>query len=156
MSSKVPFQPKGYHTVTPYLIVKEAAKALDYYKKAFGAKERMRMDMPGGKIGHAEIEIGDSVIMLADEFPDMGVHGPESLGGTSVSILIYVPDVDATFKQALDAGGKVDRPIEDKFYGDRMGSLVDPFGHKWNLGTHKEDVSEEEMQRRLKTQFGDQ
>jgi PhnB protein len=151
--SKVHFQPKGYHAVTPYLIVKGAARAIDYYKKAFGATERMRMDM-GDKIGHAELDIGDSVIMLADEFPDMGIRGPETLGGSPVSILIYVPDVDATFKQAIAAGAKEDRPVEDKFYGDRMGCIIDPFGHRWTLGTHKEDVSQEEMERRAKAQFG--
>lgn len=151
--SNVHFQPKGYHAVTPYLIVKGAAKAIDYYKKAFGATERMRMDM-GDKIGHAELDIGDSVIMLADEFPDMGIRGPEALGGSPVSILIYVPDVDATFQQAIAAGGKVDRRVEDKFYGDRMGCLIDPFGHRWTLGTHKEDVSPEEMERRAKAEAG--
>jgi PhnB protein len=141
--------PEGYHTVTPYLIVKGAARALEFYKKAFGAKELMRFSGPGDKIMHAEIKIGDSPVMLADEFPEMGAKSPESIGGSAVGLMIYVTDVDSVFKQAIAAGGKVDRPVKDQFYGDRSGSLVDPFGHKWTIGTHKEDVSMEEMQRRM-------
>jgi PhnB protein len=152
--NEVSFQPAGYHTVTPYLIVKGASQAIDFYKKAFTATERMRMDMPDGKIGHAEINIGDSVVMLADEFPDMGIRSPQTLGGSPVSILIYVGDVDAVVQQAVGAGAAIERPVEDKFYGDRMGSVRDPFGHQWHIGTHKEDVSMEEMKRRMAKQGG--
>jgi PhnB protein len=140
--------PDGYHSVTPYLSIDGAADAIDFYKKAFGATELFRMAQPDGKIGHAEIKIGDSPIMLADECPEMNCVGPKTLGGSSVSILVYVPDVDTTFKQALDAGATEHRPVEDKFYGDRMGSLIDPFGHIWHLGTHVEDVSPEDMEQR--------
>lgn len=136
--------PEGYHSVTPYLVVDDAAKAIEFYKKAFGAEEKFRLPM-GGKIGHAEIKIGDSFVMLADEFPDMGHLSPKARGGTTVSLLFYVTDVDAAFKIALDAGATQDRAIEDQFWGDRMGSLVDPFGHKWSLATHTEDVPESEM-----------
>jgi PhnB protein len=141
--------PEGYHTVTPYLIVKGAAKAIEYYQKAFGAVECYRMESGGGKLGHAEIQIGDSIIMLADEHPEMGYRGPESLGGTPVSILLYVPDVDARFQQAIAAGGKEMRPVMDQFYGDRSGTLTDPFGHVWTIATHKEDVPPEELHRRM-------
>ncbi|MBI4229521.1 MAG: VOC family protein [Planctomycetes bacterium] len=141
--------PEGYHTATPYLIVKGAAEAIEFYKKAFGARELMRFAQPGGKVGHAEIKIGNSPIMLADEYPDMGYRGPKSLGGTAVSILLYVEDVDRLFAQAIAAGGKVDRPVKDQFYGDRSGTLKDPFGHVWTIATHKEDVSPEEMHRRM-------
>ena len=141
--------PDGSHTVTPYLIVHDAAGALDFYKKAFGATELMRFPMPGGKIGHAEIRIGDSLVMLADEHPEMGALGPRSLGGSAVGLAVYVEDVDARFQQAVNAGGKVERPVTDQFYGDRSGTLEDPFGHKWTLATHKEDVTLEEMQRRM-------
>ena len=140
--------PDGYHTVTPYLIIAGAAAALEFYKKAFGARELFRHPGPDGKIGHAEIKIGDSPIMMADEFPQMGFKGPKSLGGSPVGILLYVPDVDAMFKQALDAGAKVLKPLQDMFYGDRSGSVEDPFGHVWTLSTHKEDVSPEDMQKR--------
>jgi len=142
--------PDGYHSVTPYLIINGAADALEYYKKAFGATELFRMPAPEGKIGHAEIKIGDSPIMLADEFPEMGYKSPKSLGGSPVSIMIYVDDVDTVFKQAVDAGGKEQRPIKDQFYGDRSGTLEDPFGHVWHVATHKEDISPEEMERRAK------
>ncbi len=145
--------PEGYHTVTPYLIVKGAARALEFYEKAFNAKELFRLDGPGGTVGHAEIQLGDSRIMLADEFPDMGARGPETLGGSPVGLMIYVEDVDALFKQALAAGGKQERPVEDKFYGDRAGTLRDPFGHQWTLATHKEDVSDEEMKRRMEAEM---
>jgi PhnB protein len=141
--------PDGYHSVTPYLIVSNAARALDFYKQAFGATELMRMEQPGGKVGHAEIQIGDSRVMLADEFPEMGAKSPESLGGSPVGLMIYVPDVDARFKQALAAGSKELRPVQDQFYGDRSGTLVDPFGHQWTIGTHKEDLSDEEIKQRM-------
>lgn len=148
MTSKVNPIPKGYHTATPYLIVKDAAGAIEFYKKAFGATELMRMPGPDGKIGHAEIKIGDSPIMLADEVPGMGFRSPESLGGSPISILLYVKDVDAVFSQAVAAGAKVQRPVADQFYGDRTGGLTDPFGHLWYVATHKEDVSPEEMKKR--------
>jgi PhnB protein len=140
--------PDGFHAVTPYLIVSNAAKALDFYQKAFGAKERFRMPAPGGKIGHAEISIGDSVVMLADEFPDMDVKAPQTVGGTPVSLHVYVEDVDSQFKKAIAAGGREKRAVEDQFYGDRLGTLQDPFGHIWHLSTHKEDLSPDELQRR--------
>ena len=143
--------PEGYHSVTPYLIIKGATEAIDFYKKAFGATELFRMPAPGGKIGHAEIKIGDSPIMLADESPEMGHKSPQTLGGSPISIMIYVADVDTVFKQAIAAGGKEQRPVKDQFYGDRSGSLEDPFGHVWHVATHTEDVSPEEMERRMKT-----
>jgi PhnB protein len=141
--------PEGYHTATPYLIVRGAERALEFYKKAFGATELMRFPAPEGKIGHAEIKIGDSPIMLADEFPDMGNRSPQSFGGTPVSIMLYVEDVDAVAKRAVAAGAKEQRPVKDQFYGDRSGTFEDPFGHVWNIATHKEDVSPEEMRRRM-------
>src|SRR6266850_1665735 len=142
-----PFPP-GYHTVTPYLYLSDAAAALEFYKKAFGAVESMRMEGPDGRIGHAEIKIGDSAVMMADEFPEMGVRSPQTIGGSAVSFLIYVPDVDARFQQAIAAGAKEVRPVKNQFYGDRSGTLEDPFGHVWTIATHVEDVSPEEMQRR--------
>ena len=148
MTNKVKPIPEGYHTATPYLIVKDAARAIEFYKKAFGATELMRMPEPGGKIGHAEIKIGDSPIMLADEVPGMGFRSPESLGGSPISILLYVEDVDVVFSEALAAGAKVQRPVADQFYGDRTGGVTDPFGHVWYIATHKEDVSPEEMKKR--------
>jgi PhnB protein len=141
--------PEGYHTVTPYLIVKGAARALEFYKKAFNAQELFRLEGPGGSVGHAEIQIGDSRIMLADEFPDMGARSPDTIGGSPVGLCLYVEEVDALFKQAIDAGGKQERPVADQFYGDRSGTLRDPFGHQWTIATHKEDVSPEEMKRRM-------
>jgi len=147
--------PDGYYTATPYLIIKGAARALDFYKQAFGAEELMRFPMPDGKVGHAEIKIGNSPIMLADEFPEMGHKSPESLGGSPVSIMLYVPDVDKTFAQALKAGGKELQPLKDQFYGDRSGTLTDPFGHVWTVSTHKEDVSPEEMDRRHKAMMAE-
>jgi PhnB protein len=140
--------PDGYHTATPYLIISGATEAIEYYKQAFGATELFRMPAPGGKIGHAEIKIGDSPIMLADEFPEMGYKSPQTLGGSPVSIMIYVADVDTVFDRAIAAGGKAQRPVKDQFYGDRSGTLEDPFGHVWHVATHKEDVSAEEMERR--------
>ena len=148
MTNKVKPIPEGYHTATPYLIVKDAAQAIEFYKKAFGATELMRMPGTGGKIGHAEIKIGDSPIMLADEVPGMGFRSPESLGGSPISILLYVEDVDVVFSEALAAGAKVQRPVADQFYGDRTGGVTDPFGHVWYIATHKEDVSPEEMKKR--------
>jgi len=140
--------PDGYRTATPYLIIKGAADAIEFYKRAFGATELLRMADPQGRVGHAEIKIGDSVIMLADEHPAMGYRGPRSLGGSSVSILLYLEDVDGVFERAVKAGAKAQRPVADQFYGDRSGTLEDPFGHVWTVATHVEDVSAEEMQRR--------
>ena len=142
--------PDGYHSVTPYLIVDGAAKAIEFYTKAFGATEVMRMPMPDGRIAHAEIRIGDSHIMLADEQPAMGYRGPLSIGGSPVSLMAYVDDVDRTFKQALAAGAKEIRAVANQFYGDRTGVLQDPFGHVWSIATHVEDVAPEEMQRRAR------
>ena len=142
--------PDGYHAVTPYLIVKGAAQAIDFYKKVFGAVELVRFGGPGGKIGHAEIKLGESTVMLADEHPEMDALSPQTIGGSPVGILLYVPDVDAVFTKAVSAGAKSLQPVEDKFYGDRSGTLTDPFGHKWTVATHKEDVTPEEMQRRAK------
>jgi len=141
--------PDGYHTVTPYLIVDGAAAAIAYYKKAFGAEELVRMPM-GDRVGHAELQIGDSRIMLADEFPQRDAKGPKSRGGTPVSILLYLADCDAVFSRALAAGGTVKNPMQDQFYGDRSGTLEDPFGHVWTIATHKEDLTPEEMTRRMK------
>jgi len=140
--------PDGYRTATPYLIIKGASAAIDFYKRAFGATETMRMVDPKGRIGHAEIRIGDSVIMLADEHPDMGYRSPRSLGGSSVSILLYLENVDAVFDRAVAAGATAQRPVTDQFYGDRSGTLEDPFGHVWTVATHVEDVPPEEMRRR--------
>ena len=148
MSAKVKPVPDGYHTVTPYLIIKGAAGALEFYKKAFGAEELYRMPQPDGRIGHAEIRIGNSRVMLADEFPEMGYRSPQSLGGSPVSILLYVKDVDAMAGKALAAGAKVIRPVQDQFYGDRSGTFADPYGHVWTIATHQEDVSAEELERR--------
>jgi PhnB protein len=145
--------PDGYHSVTPYLICDGAAKAIEYYKNAFGATELFRMDHDG-KIGHAELKIGDSPIMLADEYPQMGYRSPKALGGTPVSIMIYVEDVDTVYQRAIDAGATEVKPLQDQFYGDRSGTLTDPFGHVWTIATHKEDVSMEEMNRRMAAAHG--
>jgi PhnB protein len=139
--------PDGYHTVTPYLIVNDAASAIDFYKEAFGATELLRIGHRG-KIGHAEIKIGNSPIMLADEYPEMGAHSPKSFGGSPISIHLYVKDVDDFVAQAIAAGAKAKRPVEDKFYGDRSGSVEDPFGHTWHIATHKEDLTLDELQER--------
>ena len=142
--------PEGYHSVTPYLIIKGAADAIEFYKQAFGATELFRFPAPDGKIGHAEIKIGDSPIMLADEFAEMGYKGPRALGGSPVSLMIYLEDVDTVFNRAVEAGASVKEAVQDKFYGDRTGTLTDPFGHVWHVSTHKEDVSMEEMEKRAK------
>lgn len=140
--------PDGYHTITPYLIVNDGAKAIEFYKKAFGATELFRMPRPDGKIGHAEIRIGDSPVMLADECPEMHAHSPKTVGGTAVTLHCYVENVDEVFKQAVAAGATVKRPVANQFYGDRAGSLEDPFGHAWYISTHVEDVSPEEIEKR--------
>jgi PhnB protein len=142
--------PEGYHTATPYLIVKGAAEAIAFYQRAFDAKESLRMADPAGRICHAEIRIGDSQIMLADESPDQGYMGPQALGGTPVSVLLYVPDADTMFASAVAAGATVQRAIQDQFYGDRSGTLRDPFGHVWTIATHVEDVPPDELSRRAK------
>jgi PhnB protein len=145
--------PAGHRTVTPYLTIKDAARALEFYKKAFGATEIYRLMMPDGRLGHAEIRLGDSMIMLSEEFPEFGGKAPDTLGGSPVSIHLYVEDVDAFFKKALAAGARERKPVMDQFYGDRSGQLGDPFGHVWWVATHKEDVAPEEMQKRVQTVF---
>jgi len=149
MANKVQPIPKGYHSVTPYLILDGASGAIEFYKKAFGATEIMRMPGPNGRIGHAEIKIGDSPVMMADEHPEMGYRSPKALGSTPVSLLIYVEDADRVFNAAISNGAKSLKPMADQFYGDRMGTLQDPFGHIWTIGTHIEDVTPEEMKRRM-------
>jgi PhnB protein len=141
--------PDGYHSVTPYLIIKGAAKAIEFYQRAFGATELMRMNGPDGKIGHAEIKIGDSAVMLADEAPDMGHRSPQSLGGAGVGLMVYVDRVDEVYKRAITAGAKEVRPVKDQFYGDRSGTLQDPFGHTWTIATHVEDIAPDELRRRM-------
>jgi len=153
MASKVKPIPDGYHSVTPYLILSNAAKGIEFYKSVFGATELMRFNGPGGKIGHAELQIGDSRIMLADEHPQMGARSPETVGGTPVSLALYVEDVDAVAQRALAAGAKVIQPVQDKFYGDRSGTFTDPFGHQWTIATHKEDVPPQEIERRAAAMF---
>lgn len=140
--------PKGYPRVTPYLIVDGATDAIEFYGSVLGASERLRMDAPDGRIGHAELAIGDSMIMLADEAPAMGARGPRSIGGTPVTLHVYVEDVDGVFDRAVQAGAKSLRPVEDRFYGDRSGQFEDPFGHRWDVSTHVEDVPPEEMSKR--------
>jgi PhnB protein len=146
--AKVKPIPDGYPQITPYLTIGGASAAIDYYGKVFGAKERLRMAEPDGKIGHGELEIGDSLIMLSDEYPDRGIIGPRTIGGTPVTISIYVEDVDAIYDRAVQAGAKALRPVENQFYGDRSGQFEDPFGHRWSVATHVEDVSAEEMAKR--------
>lgn len=141
--------PEGYRCVTPYLIIKGAAEAIAFYQAAFGATERYRLPQPDGRVGHAELEIGGAPLMLADEFPEMNVRSPASLGGSPISLLIYVTDVDRVFQQAIDAGATVTRPLANQFYGDRSGTVTDPFGHIWTLATRVEDVSPEEMKARF-------
>jgi PhnB protein len=142
--------PDGYHTVTPYLAVEDAAAATDYYKQVFGAKERVRMDAPDGKIGHAELEIGDSLVMLADALPQFSTRAPTEVGATTASIFLYVEDVDAVVKGAVDAGATVLMEVADQFWGDRFGTVQDPFGHQWSVATHVEDVPPEEIEERAK------
>jgi PhnB protein len=146
MASTVKPIPEGFHTATPYIICKAAADAIEFYKKAFGAVEVMRMAGPDGRIGHAEIKIGDSHIMLSDEHPEMSIYSPQHYGGSPVSVLLYVGNADATVSAAVAAGAKILRPLKDEFYGDRAGTIVDPFGHQWYIHTHIKDVSPEEMQ----------
>jgi len=148
MQMTVSFQPEGYQSVTPYLVVKNAAEALDFYAKAFGAKELMRLQDPGGKVMHAEFQVGDSRIMIADECPEMSALSPQTVGGSPVNFCIYVENCDEVFQQALAAGGKEKRPVQDQFYGDRSGTLEDPFGHTWTIATHKEDLTQEEIEQR--------
>jgi PhnB protein len=142
--------PDGYPRVMPYLIVDGAVAAIEFYKAVFGATERMRMPGPDGRIGHAELELGDSVIMLADEHPEMGIQGPKTIGGTPVTVHVYVEDSDAAFERAVSAGAKPLRPMENRFYGDRSGQFEDPFGHKWDVSTHVEDVPPAEMEARAR------
>jgi PhnB protein len=142
--------PEGYHTLTPYLIVKGCARALEFYRNAFGAEELYRMAMPDGRIGHAEMRVGDSIFMLADEFPERDIRAPQ--GSPPVSLAMYVEDVDALWKRAIGAGGREHRPLQNQFYGDRSGTLTDPFGHQWTIASHVEDVSPEEMKRRMAQQ----
>lgn len=141
--------PDGYHCITPYLIVRDAAEAIAFYERAFGASELMRVGAPNGKIGHAELQIGDSRIMMADEHPEMNALAPQSPGSSGVGICLYVPNVDEVVQRAIDAGAKVERPLADQFYGDRSATLTDPFGHIWTIATHIEDVSPEEIDRRM-------
>jgi PhnB protein len=146
----VHFVPEGYHTVIPYLIIDGAARAMDFYRDVFGAVEIMRMPGPNGKIGHAEMKIGDSHIMLADEHPEQGFRSPTSIGGSGVGVMIYVPDTDRCFAAAVERGAKVVEPVQNKFYGDRSAQVIDPFGHFWTISTHVEDVPPDEMERRAR------
>jgi len=154
MSSQPKAIPDERNALTPYITVKNAAAAIDFYKKVFGATELMRMAEPSGRVGHAELKIGGSLLMLSDEYPEYGVRSPETIGGTPVTLSLYVEDVDAVAARVTEAGGKVLRPVEDQFYGDRAGKFEDPFGHHWWLATHKEDVTEEEMKRRAAEKYG--
>jgi PhnB protein len=146
--------PDGYPQVTPYLCVDGAGAAIEFYERVFGARERMRMPAPGGKVGHAELELGESLIMLADEFPEMGVRSPKAIGGTPVTMSVYVEDVDAVFDAAVAAGATALRQVENQFYGDRSGQFEDPFGHRWSVATHVEDVPPEEMEKRAAEAMG--
>jgi PhnB protein len=152
--AKVDPVPKGYPRVSPYLICSGASDAIDFYTRIFGAKERLRMGGPNGMVGHAELELGDSLIMLADEFPEMGARSPKTIGGSPVIVGVYVDNVDAVVDDAVKAGAKVVQPIEDRFYGDRSAQLEDPFGHLWTVATHIEDVSPDEMERRAAQMMG--
>lgn len=146
--------PDGYHTATPYLFIKNAAKAIEFYRQAFGATELTRLATPDGKVAHAEIQIGDSRIMLTDEFPEWDTRSPQTIGGSAVSIMLYVEDVDTVVSRAVAAGARLSKPVQDQFYGDRNGSITDPFGHKWEIATHMEDVSPEETTKRAAALFG--
>lgn len=152
MDTQVNPIPEGYHSLTPYLIVKDARKAIEFYKEVFNASELYRMDGPDNKVGHCELQIGDSRIMLADEYPDMNAIAPGA-GGRAFSLVLYVKNVDEVFKKAVNAGATILQPLENKFYGDRMGTIQDPFGHSWSLGMHIEDVTPEEMNRRSKEMY---
>ena len=145
--------PQGFHTVTPSLVVRDAAKAIEFYKKALGAQERMRMAGPDGKIVHAELQIGDSIIFLSDEMPQAPVKSPQTVGASTAVLNLYVEDVDTAFKRAVDAGGKVAMPLADQFWGDRYGSIVDPFGHAWGIGMHKEDLTADQIEKRAQDFF---
>jgi PhnB protein len=149
MANKVKPIPEGYHNITPYLVIKGAAAAIDFYKQAFGATEIMRMPQPDGRVGHAELKFGDSVVMLADEYPELQVVGPKTLGNTSVGLLLYLDDVDKAVERAVSLGATIKKPIADQFYGDRTGTIEDPFGHKWTLAVHIEDVTMDVEQRPL-------
>jgi PhnB protein len=149
MPSKVQPIPKGFHSITPYLVVNDAKSAIEFYQRAFGAQEIVKMDGPNGKIMHAELKIGDSIIMLADEMPGTGTSAPKTLGGTTAGVMLYTDNVDSVFKQAISAGAKADQQPTDQFWGDRYGKLTDPFGHSWSLATHIEDVAPEEMKKRM-------
>lgn len=153
MTAATQKKPEGYHTATPYLTITGAAAAIDYYRQAFGAVEVMRLADPGGAIMHAEIRIGDSIIMLSEDAPQWGVRSPQAIGGTACSVMLYVDDVDATYAAAIAAGGTPAMPVENQFYGDRSGSFFDPFGHRWIVSTHVEDVSNEEIARRAAAMF---
>jgi len=153
MSQKVKPIPDGFHAVTPYLSVQGAARAIEFYQQAFGARELFRMPMPDGKVGHAEIQIGDSRIMLADEAPGCDFKSPATVGGTAVGLCLYLEDCDAVFEKAVSLGAKVMRPLQDQFYGDRSGTLTDPFGHVWTVATHKEDLTVEEVEKRAAAMF---
>jgi len=146
--SAVKSVPEGYPSLSPYLIVRDGAAAIDFYQKVFGATLRMKLDAPGGRVGHAELEIGNGLVMLADEHPELGALAPTTIGGTPVGLHLYLEDVDAVAKKAVAAGATLKRPVESEFYGDRLGSIIDPFGHLWHIATHVEDVSPEEIQRR--------
>ena len=145
--------PDGYHSVTPYLSIKGAADAIEFYKKAFDAVELFRLDMPGGEIGHAEIKIGNSRIMIADSCDDVSFGDPKTLGASTVGLYLYINDVDAMYSQAVAAGAKTVQPVEDQFYGDRIGTIEDPYGHRWFLATHKEELSPEELNKRAEEVF---
>ena len=153
MPSNVQPIPRGYHAVTPYLVVNDAAKAIEFYKRAFDAKELHRMEGPPGKIGHAELQIGDSIVMLADEMPPNATKAPKTLGGTTAGMFLYVQNVDTAFQKAVGAGATVATPLADMFWGDRYGQLVDPFGHSWSMATHIEDVAPEEMSKRMQAEM---
>jgi PhnB protein len=153
VSEKVKPVPDGYHSLTPYLIVNDAARAIEFYEEAFGATEIMRLDAPDGKVGHAELKIGDSIIMLSDECEETGQRNPQALGGTPVGLMLYVEDVDTVVGRAVSAGAKLVRPVKDQFYGDRTGGVEDPFGHSWYVATHVEDVTPEELQRRVASMY---
>jgi len=155
MTARIKAIPDGYHTATPYLVITNAGKAIEFYKAAFGATEQMRLDTPDGKVMHAEIMIGDSPIMLCDECPDWNALSPQTIGGTPVSIMLYVEDVDSVVNRALAAGATLLMPVADQFWGDRMGTVADPFGHKWSVATHREDVTPEEIGRRAQALFGE-